>query len=352
MINNKILILFFCVSSSMFSQINVTFLDGKTMPVDITKCAQNFENYSKYKSIAKEFCACWFLNLGKKVSYDDFLNNNFFPSINSGGNKGEKALNIFQSQYVKDATQECISPEVSKLLGNTKITDEEINIFAKEHLIQLKKELGIAGYNELQKSIYLTGYSRCYFKKIFQQYSFQDMSNISKEMQARLEKIQESCFSENMRQINENLKNNSDNGWSSYQKDEFQSEFKTFIDRYGALGEEFSKIIYEDMSKDMSYSKTINLSENEGAKYFESALMKTSVGWSTEAEKNYKTSFKKVLVRQGFTKNIENLLNCNFKKLKINYHNPLIFDYYRDNDTLQLFYLKKCIVQLIIDDMQ
>ena len=92
-----------------------------------------------------------------------------------------------------------MSPEVFKLFGDNKITDEQINAFAEQYLIKIKKESGIAGYNKLQKSIYLTEFSRCLYKKIFQEYGFQDASNISKEMQAKIAKMEESCLIENMR---------------------------------------------------------------------------------------------------------------------------------------------------------
>ena len=144
----------------------------------------------------------------------------------------------------------------------------------------------------------------------------------------------------------------SDDEWLPYQKDEFKSLFKPFAEKYGALGEEFTDLLCDEISKDWTYNEANNLSEKDGAKYFESAMLKTSKGWSIEAEKNFKISCGSLLANQGFTMNIENLCDCSFNKLIKNYHNPLIFDFYKDVDTLQSYYLRKCLLQLAIDEMQ
>ncbi len=180
-------------------------------------------------------------------------------------------------------------------------------------------------------------------KLIIFQFLFLIVLSCNSEHKTNVTKINE----KSMENKNNDLKNNSDKGWLDYQKSEFQTELRPFTDRYGDLGKEFSEILYEEMSNDLTFLESSNLSEKDGAKYFELAMMKTSEGWSDEALKNFKISCFELLKNQGFTENIEDICNCNYNKLKIKYHNPLIFDFYRNTDTLQSYHLKKCIMTLM-----
>ena len=192
-------------SFNLLAQNEVTFLDGKTMPIDgfMKSCIQAFVNQGKsnaYSNNGKDLCECFINRVSKKYTLSEFISKTM-SDISLAKDREEGALNFWQNKEVNEAMTECISNN-PQFLNNEKIrnhTAREMEVLVRQCKINLKNESSIAEYNEFEKLVNVDNYCECYVKNIFKEFTIKEMSIMTEKTQSRMLEIQELCVYQNMK---------------------------------------------------------------------------------------------------------------------------------------------------------
>ncbi len=192
-------------SFNLLAQNEVTFLDGKTMPIDgfMKSCIQAFVNQGKsnvYSNNGKDLCECFINRISKKYTLSEFISKTM-SDISLAKDREEGALNFWQNKEVNEAMTECISNN-PQFLNNEKIrnhTAREMEVLVRQCKINLKNESSIAEYNEFEKLVNVDNYCECYTKNIFKEFTMKELSIKNEKTLSRLLEIQELCVYQNMK---------------------------------------------------------------------------------------------------------------------------------------------------------
>jgi len=176
---------------------NITFKDG----VDyngksfIETCAKS-TGYDL--EVSFNFCHCMLLNLAESLTSDEFIE--LFKDISKNNTSGESTGVVATKLLLSNELVEEVSIECLSIYNfNTEITigQDQISILAENHLLEIKKELGVSAYSNIEKIYDLKAYSECYINKMYKNFTQSEMLNLSESNMKLLEALQESCLEKN-----------------------------------------------------------------------------------------------------------------------------------------------------------
>lgn len=196
----KILLIFvFQIWSLLiFSQNYVTFKDGSKFNTDgfMKTCIKSFNSIEANTVI----CNCFIEKVSKIYNNYSEFESDAVTSINFSENIDEAALNLSQKNNIISSMLDCIKSN-SDLLNNNKLknTDSEQKVLVKQCEINIKKELGIDRYNELQKTVDINNYCDCFISKIFKEFSMKEIIAPSFIANPRRQELLKICINENIK---------------------------------------------------------------------------------------------------------------------------------------------------------
>jgi hypothetical protein len=205
----KKLLLILLISPLMFLGQNnyVTFLDGETMKRDVflDDCVESFKKQGKtsgFKNNGRDFCNCFLEKLAKNFS---LLELGFdVISIKERSNNNSQAAALFlNNKKAEKVIYECM--EDPNLFNNDKMeisSEEELRAIVSECKKNHKKGMTLAEYNEFLKYVYIDNYCECYMKRLFAEFTIEEMSNLEKNSSdlKKAERIQEMCIIEHAKE--------------------------------------------------------------------------------------------------------------------------------------------------------
>ena len=185
------------IEKSKEDNYNITFKDG----VDyngksyIESCAKS-TGYDL--EISLNYCHCMLINLAESLTSDEFIEllKDISKKNNSGESSGVVATRLLLSnELVKEVSIECLS--IYNFDTEITISQDQISLLAENHLMEIKKELGISAYDNLEQIYDLKAYSECYINKMYKNFTQSEMLNLSESNMKLLEALQESCLEKN-----------------------------------------------------------------------------------------------------------------------------------------------------------
>ena len=185
------------IEQSKEDDFNVTFKDGVKFNAKsyIETCAKS----TGYKEeVSLNFCHCMIINLSEKLTLSEFIefNKDIYKKNSNGESNGAIATKLLLSnELVKEVSIECLS--IYNFDTEITIDQDQISILAENHLLEIKKELGISAYSNIEKIYDLTAYSECYINKMYKNFTQSEMLNLSESSMKLLEALQESCLEKN-----------------------------------------------------------------------------------------------------------------------------------------------------------
>lgn len=180
------------IEKSKDDDYNITFKDGVEFDGKsyIESCAKS-TGYDL--EVSFNYCHCMFINMAEKLTTDEFaeLNKEIFD-----GSSGAAATKLFLSnELVKEVSIECLS--IYNIDTEISVSQDQISLLAENHLLEIKKEVGISAYNNLEQIYDLKAYSECYINKMYKNFTQSEMLNLSESNMKLLEALQESCLEKN-----------------------------------------------------------------------------------------------------------------------------------------------------------
>ena len=161
----------------------------------IETCAKS----TGYKEeVSLNFCHCMIINLSEKLTLSEFIefNKDIYKKNSNGESNGAIATKLLLSnELVKEVSIECLS--IYNFDTEITIDQDQISILAENHLLEIKKELGVSAYSNIEKIYDLTAYSECYINKMYKNFTQSEMLNLSESSMKLLEALQESCLEKN-----------------------------------------------------------------------------------------------------------------------------------------------------------
>ena len=185
------------IEQSKEDDYNVTFKDGVKFNAKsyIETCAKS----TGYKEeVSLNFCHCMIINLSEKLTLSEFIefNKDIYKKNSNGESNGAIATKLLLSnELVKEVSIECLS--IYNFDTEITIDQDQISILAENHLLEIKKELGVSAYSKIEKIYDLTAYSECYINKMYKNFTQSEMLNLSESSMKLLEALQESCLEKN-----------------------------------------------------------------------------------------------------------------------------------------------------------
>ena len=185
------------IEQSKEDDYNVTFKDGVKFNAKsyIETCAKS----TGYKEeVSLNFCHCMIINLSEKLTLSEFIefNKDIYKKNSNGESNGAIATKLLLSnELVKEVSIECLS--IYNFDTEITIDQDQISILAENHLLEIKKELGVSAYSNIEKIYDLTAYSECYINKMYKNFTQSEMLNLSESSMKLLEALQESCLEKN-----------------------------------------------------------------------------------------------------------------------------------------------------------
>lgn len=171
---------------------NITFKDGVEFNGKsyIESCAKS-TGYDL--EVSFNYCHCMFINMAEKLTTDEFaeLNKEIFD-----GSSGAAATKLFLSnELVKEVSIECLS--IYNIDTEITVSQDQISLLAENHLLEIKKEVGVSAYSNLEQIYDLKAYSECYINKMYKNFTQSEMLNLTESNIKLLEALQESCLEKN-----------------------------------------------------------------------------------------------------------------------------------------------------------
>ena len=188
------------IEQSKEDDFNVTFKDGVKFNAKsyIETCAKS----TGYKEeVSLNFCHCMIINLSEKLTLSEFIefNKDIYKKNSNGESNGAIATKLLLSnELVKEISIECLS--IYNFDKEITVSQDQISILAENHLLEIKKELGVSAYSNIEKIYDLKAYSECYINKMYKNFTQSEMLNLSESSMKLLEALQESCLEKNKRQ--------------------------------------------------------------------------------------------------------------------------------------------------------
>ena len=185
------------IEKSKEDDYNITFKDG----VDyngksfIETCTKS-TGYDL--EVSFNFCHCMLLNLAESLTSDEFIE--LFKDISKNNTSGESTgvvatKLLLSNELVEEVSIECLS--IYNFDTEITIGQDQISILAENHLLEIKKELGVSAYSNIEKIYDLKAYSECYINKMYKNFTQSEMLNLSESNMKLLEALQESCLEKN-----------------------------------------------------------------------------------------------------------------------------------------------------------
>ena len=185
------------IEQSKEDDFNVTFKDGVKFNAKsyIETCAKS----TGYKEeVSLNFCHCMIINLSEKLTLSEFIefNKDIYKKNSNGESNGAIATKLLLSnELVKEISIECLS--IYNFDKEITVSQDQISILAENHLLEIKKELGVSAYSNIEKIYDLKAYSECYINKMYKNFTQSEMLNLSESSMKLLEALQESCLEKN-----------------------------------------------------------------------------------------------------------------------------------------------------------
>ena len=185
------------IEQSKEDDYNVTFKDGVKFNAKsyIETCAKS-TGYDL--EVSFNYCHCMIINLAENLTLSEFmeLNKDIYNNNNNGDSSGAVATKLLLSnEIVMEVSIECLS--IYNFDTEITIDQDQISILAENHLLEIKKELGVSAYSKIEKIYDLTAYSECYINKMYKNFTQSEMLNLSESSMKLLEALQESCLEKN-----------------------------------------------------------------------------------------------------------------------------------------------------------
>ena len=185
------------IEQSKEDDYNVTFKDGVKFNAKsyIETCAKS-TGYDL--EVSFNYCHCMIINLAENLTLSEFmeLNKDIYNNNNNGDSSGAVATKLLLSnEIVMEVSIECLS--IYNFDTEITIDQDQISILAENHLLEIKKELGVSAYSNIEKIYDLTAYSECYINKMYKNFTQFEMFNLSESNIKLLEALQESCLEKN-----------------------------------------------------------------------------------------------------------------------------------------------------------
>ena len=185
------------IEKSKEDDYNITFKDGVEFNGKsyIESCAKS-TGYDL--EVSFNYCHCMFINLAENLTLSEFmeLNKDVYKNNNNGESSGAVATKLLLSnEIVMEVSIECLS--IYNFDTEIIIDQDQISILAENHLLEIKKELGVSAYSNIEKIYDLKAYSECYITKMYKNFTQSEMLNLSESNMKLLEALQESCLEKN-----------------------------------------------------------------------------------------------------------------------------------------------------------
>ena len=189
------------------NQNKVIFNDGKSVNVSVLNRqlinVVGESNFLFSKSTTERFLICFFGKIASSSSYKTYQED-LIKAKNFSKNIDERTYFLYKITYINSALWTCMdeNPELLKEYSKgDKIipqSDEKIGMFGLEILADLKKEMGVAKYTELESKVNLESYSECFARKLWDTFTPKEMFNMSPKNEKRREKLEDICLEENL----------------------------------------------------------------------------------------------------------------------------------------------------------
>jgi len=186
------------IEKSKEDDYDVTFKDGVNAKSYIETCAKS-TGYDL--EVSFNYCHCMIINLAENLTLSEFmeLNKDIYNNNNNGDSSGAVATKLLLSnEIVMEVSIECLS--IYNFDNEITISQDQTSILAENHLSEIKKELGVSAYSNIEKIYDLKAYSECYINKMYKNFTQSEMLNLSESSMKLLEALQESCLEKNKRQ--------------------------------------------------------------------------------------------------------------------------------------------------------
>lgn len=185
------------IEKSKDDDYNITFKDGVEFNGKsyIESCAKS-TGYDP--EVSFNYCHCMFINLAENLTLSEFmeLNKDVYKNNNNGESSGAVATNLLLSnEIVMQVSIECLS--IYNFDTEITVSQDQISLLAENHLMEIKKEVGISAYGNLEQIYDLKAYSECYINKMYKNFTQSEMLNLSESNMKLLEALQESCLEKN-----------------------------------------------------------------------------------------------------------------------------------------------------------
>ena len=180
------------IEKSKDDDYNITFKDGVEFDGKsyIESCAKS-TGYDL--EVSFNYCHCMFINMAEKLTTDEFAELN--KEIFDGSSGAEATKSFLSNELVREVSIECLS--IYNLDTEITVSQDNISLLAENHLMEIKKEVGISAYGNLEQIYDLKAYSECYINKMYKNFTQSEMLNLSESNMKLLEALQESCLEKN-----------------------------------------------------------------------------------------------------------------------------------------------------------
>ena len=206
---NLILILLFAGSiSNALSQNEIVFKDDKSINLSVLNNQLidilGESNFLFSKSTAEKFTLCFFRKIASNSSYKIYQED-LMKAKNYSENNDERSYFLYKIKYINSALWSCMDENPEMLEEYSKVdkiiprSEEKIKAFAKMHLSNLKKEIGMVDYAELGKKIDLESYSECFMRKIWDTFTPKEIFTSSLKIEKEVEEMDETCIKNNLK---------------------------------------------------------------------------------------------------------------------------------------------------------
>ena len=185
------------IEKSKEDDYNIAFKDGVEFNGKsyIESCAKS-TGYDL--EVSFNYCHCMFINLAENLTLSEFmeLNKDIYNNNNNGDSSGAVATKLLLSnEIVMEVSIECLS--IYNFDTEITVSQDQISLLAENHLLEIKKELGVSAYGNLEQIYDLKAYSECYINKMYKNFTQSEMLNLTESNIKLLEALQESCLEKN-----------------------------------------------------------------------------------------------------------------------------------------------------------
>ena len=173
----------------------LTYKCGNSVPIEepLNQCVNSFSKYDN-QSLAIEICNCAVVKVASNVTLEQFTNDSM-SAIKLSNSSEDMYQNIFFLEYVTKSVENCLleNPHFNNIFGNY-VTEEQIKSYAKTHHMLYKNDLPREQYNSLYKQINLELAFECIIRKLYEEYSRNELMNPNDELSNRYIEIEVECF--------------------------------------------------------------------------------------------------------------------------------------------------------------